>query len=149
MKNPLRHPPFAPRGFCREVARRCETAMLRRLDELEKQTGEQSRCLEVFTFMKWIRHATISTTPLISVVLPTRNRRERLEHAVASVVCQTYSNWQLVVVDDGSIDTTSEFLAGIDDERIRSVRARGVGICAARNIALGRDGGRTHRLSRR
>ena len=76
-------------------------------------------------------------TPLISVVLPTRDRRDRLERAIASVTRQTYPNWQLVVVDDGSVDATPEFLAGLDDKRIRSVRARGLGACAARNIALG------------
>jgi len=97
--------------------------------------------LEVFTFMKWIRHATIATTPLISVVLPTRDRRDRLERAIASVVRQTYSNWQLVVVDDGSVDTTSDFLARLDDTRIRCVRAGGLGICAARNVALGLTAG--------
>ena len=86
--------------------------------------------------MEWIRHAPISSMPLISVVLPTRDRRDRLERAIASVMRQTYPNWQLVVVDDGSVDATPEFLACLDDKRIRSVRARGPRRLAARNIAL-------------
>jgi GT2 family glycosyltransferase len=57
-----------------------------------------------------------------SVVIPTRNRRERLERAIASVYGQTVSDWEVVVVDDASEDGTSAFLAGIEDGRIRTVR---------------------------
>ena len=141
MKNPLRTLRLRLGAFAEKSLDASRSPLLRRLHGLEQQAGEQGRCLEVFTFMKWIRHATIATTPLISVVLPTRDRRERLERAIASVVCQTYSNWQLVVVDDGSVDTTSDFLARLDDTRIRCVRAGGLGICAARNIALGLTAG--------
>ena len=137
MKNPFRSLRLRLGAFAEKSLDASRSPLLRRLHELEQQAKEQGRCLEVFTFMEWIRHAPVSSTPLISVVLPTRDRRDRLERAIASVTRQTYPNWQLVVVDDGSVDATPEFLAGLDDERIRSVRARGLGACAARNIALG------------
>ena len=141
MKNLLRSLRLRLGAFAEKSLDASRSPLLRRLHELEQKAGEQGRCLQVFTFMEWIRHATVSTVPLISVVLPTRDRRDRLERAIASVVRQTYPNWQLVVVDDGSVDTTPEFLARLDDARIRCVRARGLGICAARNVALGLTAG--------
>jgi glycosyltransferase involved in cell wall biosynthesis len=81
-------------------------------------------------------YAEVEDELLISVVMPTRDRRELLEEAVASVEAQSYANWELVVVDDGSTDETADFLAGIEDDRVRALRTDGVGVCAARNLAL-------------
>jgi len=49
--------------------------------------------------------------PDISVILPTFNRAAYLERAVQSVVAQTFTNWELLVVDDGSADNTFEIVA--------------------------------------
>jgi GT2 family glycosyltransferase len=68
---------------------------------------------------------TSSTAPSIpgaSVVIPTRNRRAALERAIRSVVAQTFADWELIVVDDASMDDTWEFLEGLDDPRIHIVR---------------------------
>ncbi|PWW83377.1 MULTISPECIES: glycosyltransferase family 2 protein [Prosthecochloris] len=46
--------------------------------------------------------------PTISVILPTYNRETRLVRAVQSVIAQTFTNWELIVVDDGSTDKTFE-----------------------------------------
>ncbi len=48
--------------------------------------------------------------PDISVILPTFNRAAYLERAVQSVVAQTFTNWELLVVDDGSSDNTFEIV---------------------------------------
>ena len=45
---------------------------------------------------------------LISVIIPTYNRAELLEAALRSVLAQTYTCWQLIVIDDGSVDDTRE-----------------------------------------
>ena len=87
--------------------------------------------------MEWIRRVSLSSTPLMSVILPTRDRCQLLERAIASVMCQTYPNWEIAVADDGSVDKTSEFLARLNDKRVKSVRIEGRGVCAARNAALG------------
>jgi glycosyltransferase involved in cell wall biosynthesis len=80
--------------------------------------------------------------PLVTVVLPVRNRPEAVRAAVASVVAQTYGGWELVVVDDGSDDATPAVLAGLAaaDPRVRVVTLPPSGVCAARNagIAAGR-----------
>lgn len=77
--------------------------------------------------------------PLVSVVLPTHNRVELLAGAVESVLAQTERRLELIVVDDGSMDSTPEYLAALTrrDLRARSIRLenpRGGG--AARNEGI-------------
>ncbi|SDU77140.1 Glycosyl transferase family 2 [Jiangella alkaliphila] len=76
--------------------------------------------------------------PLITVVIPTKDRREGVLAAIDSVVAQTYRNWQLIVVDDGSTDGTAEAIEPLlADERIELVRReRAGGVSAARNAGL-------------
>jgi glycosyltransferase involved in cell wall biosynthesis len=57
-------------------------------------------------------------SPLISIVIPTYNRLMLVQQAIASIVAQTYSNWELIVVDDGSDDGTNEDIC-TPDPRIR------------------------------
>lgn len=57
--------------------------------------------------------------PLVTVVIPTWNRRALLAHAVASVRAQTYPRWELIVADDGSTDGTAEWVASLGDPRVR------------------------------
>lgn len=75
---------------------------------------------------------------LVRVILPTRNRAALLAQAVASVIAQSHSTWELVVVDDGSTDGTAETMAAYSrsDSRIRYVRQESAGAGAARNRGL-------------
>jgi glycosyltransferase involved in cell wall biosynthesis len=57
--------------------------------------------------------------PLISIVLPTYNRAGLIMETIESVQQQTYSNWELLVIDEGSHDNTEELVSQIKDERIR------------------------------
>ncbi len=78
--------------------------------------------------------------PLVSIVIPTKNRRELLRETIASVVAQTYPNWEAIVVDDGSNDSTEEMIQSIalTDKRVRFVRRerKPAGASTCRNIGL-------------
>ena len=63
-----------------------------------------------------------SGPPRISVVIPTRNRAELLPRAVGSVLAQTWTDFELIIVDDHSTDATPAVIAGFADGRIRSFR---------------------------
>ena len=76
-------------------------------------------------------------TDLVSVILPTYNRAYCLQAAIDSVRAQSHFNWELLVVDDGSIDGTAELLGRYaTDERIRYVWQANGGVAAARNTGL-------------
>jgi glycosyltransferase involved in cell wall biosynthesis len=54
---------------------------------------------------------------LVSIYIPTHNRRALLEEAVTSVVQQTYTDIEIIVSDDGSVDDTQEYLTQLQKER--------------------------------
>ena len=64
------------------------------------------------------------STPRLSVVLPTRNRKADLLRAARSVLSQTYRDLELIVVDEGSSDDTPDVLVRLceEDPRVRFVR---------------------------
>jgi glycosyltransferase involved in cell wall biosynthesis len=79
--------------------------------------------------------------PLVSVIIPTRNRAALLARSIASVLAQTWRDFELIVVNDASTDGTRELLASIADPRLRVLhRDNNKGAAAARNagIALAR-----------
>lgn len=71
--------------------------------------------------------------PAVTVVIPTLNRLSMLQQAVAAVRAQTYSNWQLVVADNGSTDGTVDWLVA---EEITWVAAKTRGAGAARRAGI-------------
>lgn len=79
--------------------------------------------------------------PLVSVVIATRNRAEMLRSSIHSVLCQTYSNLEVIVVDDGSTDHTRELVGSIDDDRVVYTYQPPSGISAARNLGTDRARG--------
>jgi glycosyltransferase involved in cell wall biosynthesis len=72
---------------------------------------------------------------LVSVIVPTYNRRETIQAAIASVQRQTYSDWELIVVDDGSTDDTAALIER-SDPRLVLIRQKNQGVNAARNTAM-------------
>jgi len=77
--------------------------------------------------------------PLVSVVLPTYNGMRYLHESVASVLRQTYTAWELIVVDDGSTDETSFIVSELTrlDRRVRSLRhERNLGLPEALNTGF-------------
>ncbi len=79
--------------------------------------------------------------PLVSVILPTYNRAYIIAEAVKSILSQTYSNWELLIVDDGSADETEEVIRRIRDKRIKYYYKANAGPCAARNYGISKAKG--------
>lgn len=67
---------------------------------------------------------TPSDTPLVSVVLPVYNSGELLKAAVRSILTQSFKDFELLVLDDGSTDGCTDFLRTTEDSRIRLLRRR-------------------------
>lgn len=111
------------------------------LAHLGASLNDQNSRLQVLTVMDWIARAKLGREPLISVVLPTRDRRALLERAISSIVNQTYSNWELLIIDDASVDDTARYLGSLDSPKMRCFPGAGRGVCAARNIGLGKADG--------
>jgi glycosyltransferase involved in cell wall biosynthesis len=74
----------------------------------------------------------------VSVAISTWNRAHLVGRAVRSALSQTFEDFELLVVDDGSTDATPEVLAGLTDARLRRVRhEQNEGISRTRNTAIG------------
>ena len=57
-------------------------------------------------------------SPLVSIVLPSYNVGKYLQAAVESIINQTYTSYELLILDDGSTDGCTDFLNNINDNRI-------------------------------
>ena len=75
--------------------------------------------------------------PLVSVVMPVYNAEKYLKEAIDSILSQTYPNFELVVVNDGSTDSSREIILSYADPRIRLIEnEKNSGIVFTRNVGL-------------
>lgn len=78
----------------------------------------------------------------VSVVIPTFNRVATIQRAIDSVLSQTFTNFELIVVDDGSTDETAEIVSQNHDQRIIFIRSSvNQGSAATRNIGVSKSSG--------
>lgn len=79
-----------------------------------------------------------SGAPFFSVIMPVYNHAAYVGAAIESVMTQSFGDWELIVVDDGSTDGGPKIIEGLahDDPRIRFIRQENAGPAAARNHAL-------------
>lgn len=74
---------------------------------------------------------------MFSIILPTYNRKCKLAKAIKSIINQTYYDWELIIIDDGSTDGTFEILSRIDDDRVSHYRLeQNAGVSYARNYGI-------------
>lgn len=78
---------------------------------------------------------------LVSIIMPTYNRAYIIMRSIKSILKQTYREWELLVIDDGSADETEAVVSGIKDERIRYLKLeknRGANYARNRGLAAAR-----------
>ncbi len=73
----------------------------------------------------------MNNSPIVSIVIPTYNHAPMLQRALATVVEQTYQNWNAIVVNNFSTDNTLEVVAAFNDPRIQCVNFRNNGVIGA------------------
>lgn len=74
--------------------------------------------------------------PLVSVIMPAYNAEKYIAESVQSVLNQTYTNWELLVTNDGSTDNSESVVRSLGDPRIKIFCQQNRGVSAARNVAL-------------
>lgn len=80
---------------------------------------------------------SIPAEPLVSIIMPAYNAQRFIGEAIASVLSQTYTHWELIIADDGSRDDTAHVVAGFEDPRIHWLALPHCGVnMAVRNAAL-------------
>ncbi len=74
---------------------------------------------------------------LVSIVMPSYNTAQYISDSIKSIQAQTYSNWELIIVDDCSTDNSLEIIRGFNDPRILLLQnEKNSGAAISRNIAL-------------
>lgn len=71
-----------------------------------------------------------------SVIIPLYNKAPHIKRTISSVLEQTYVNFELIVVDDGSTDNSFEIVKKITDNRVRLIQQKNSGVSAARNRGI-------------
>lgn len=84
----------------------------------------------------------LQSSPVLSVVLPVYNGLPYLRQAVESVLTQSFGNFELIVINDGSSDGSQELLESFDDARLRIVQQENRGLAATLNIGIAQARGR-------
>lgn len=80
----------------------------------------------------------MNDNPKISVIIPVYNVEEFLPRCVESVLCQTYTDYEIILVDDGSTDSSSDIcdLYAQKNDKIKVYHKRNGGLADARNFGL-------------
>ncbi len=74
--------------------------------------------------------------PTFSVIIPAYNAGDYIKDTLDSVFAQTYKNFEVIIIDDGSTDSTLEILQQVSDSRLKLISQKNSGVSAARNKGI-------------
>ena len=77
-----------------------------------------------------------------SIIIPTYNRSSKLTDSIKSVLYQNFTNFELIIVDDGSSDNTKDIIKLFSDSRIKYIFQDNKGVCVARNTGISNSSGK-------
>lgn len=90
----------------------------------------------MYTVRVMISSNNKNAKPFFSVIIPTYNRDQFIQKAVDSVLNQSFDNFELIVIDDGSEDQTQQVLSKYSDQRLKCFKQQNQGVASARNRGL-------------
>lgn len=83
-----------------------------------------------------------TTSPLVSIIMPAYNAEKYIVESIESVINQTYQNWELLIINDGSTDKTVNLISSFNDKRIQFTEQKNAGVCIARNSGISKAQGK-------
>jgi len=90
------------------------------------------------------KHIRFEDHPLVSIITPLYNAEKFIAETISSIQNQTYSNWELIIIDDASTDSSREITEefAIKDKRIILIKSKkNIGVALSRNLATDRANG--------
>ncbi len=112
-------------------------AMLLRQQRLQALAGLPETAWPAEAKRLGIPQVSEQRSPMFSVIVPTHNRAGMVGSALRSVAAQTFRDYEVIVVDDGSTDSTRQYLESVRDPRCRFIRnERCFGVSTARNRGI-------------
>lgn len=89
-------------------------------------------------FLKSMKNRSffLNSRPLASIIMPTYNRGKTISNAIDSIINQTYKNFEIIIIDDGSTDNTEEIIKNYSDSRLIYLKTENGGVSKARNLGL-------------
>lgn len=78
----------------------------------------------------------INESPLVSVVIPCFNDKDFIQETIQSVLCQTFQDFEIIIIDDGSDESTKQFLQTLIEDRISIITQSNKGPSSARNTGF-------------
>ena len=135
---------FTSQGFCELGLERvhCEIPSLRYVPAPTPADFTKLKLVPIYQIWACQRRGTspvpsFTRPPMVSVIVPTYNRPDRLQVALSSILAQTYQDFEIIVVNDGTIDVSDVITPLNRDGRITTIRHdHNRGLAAARNTGL-------------